>query len=655
MNPLRRLPLLALFLALPLSAQQVKRPGGAAISPDGSAVAWTLDGAIHITSVADPEPSRDKILSVDGAVKCSSDTPTWSPDGKQLAFFSNCTSDKKNPYQQQIFLWSRDKDDIRQLTHLTGIPSEPAWSPDGKQLAFLFVHNATRVPGGHSAQDPSVGVIGEDKHTNVQQVDVIDATTGKTTFETTLDLYAFEFGWSPNSHELTFIASPNPGENNWWVSRLYSQSTLPNAEAATVVFDPATTPTAMHGLQMAVPRFSPEGSRIAFIGGLMSDQAVTGGDIWVVDAKPDSQPTNITPHIDGTPGFEAWLDNDHIGFVEDRRGHSILPDYTVSTRTLVPNSNTDYGEVSVASSGGLMNSISYTPRGFAAFTESSFNTPPEVWAGPVDHPKQLTHLNDNMKPESLTKSIEWTNEGFHVQGWLTYPDHYNPKKKYPLIVMVHGGPSYAITSRWGSWMDFAKAGYFLFQPNPRGSFGQSEAFTQANRKDFGYGDLRDILAGMDAVEVTASIDKSREGLMGWSYGGFMSMFASTQTHRFHAIVAGAGISDWLSYYGENSIDQWMIPFFGASVYDDPAVYAKSSALTFIKQSKTPMLILVGQYDGECPAPQSFEMWHALRDLGVKTQLVVYPNEGHGFVNPKHIEDMNHRIFNWFQENMPASK
>ncbi len=153
----------------------------------------------------------------------------------------------------------------------------------------------------------------------------------------------------------------------------------------------------------------------------------------------------------------------------------------------------------------------------------------------------------------------------------------------------------------------------MLQPNPRGSYGQGEAFTQANRKDFGYGDLRDILAGVDTVLAKYPVDPNRVGLTGWSYGGFMTMFAVTQTRRFKAAVAGAGISDWLSYYGENSIDQWMIPYFGASVYDDPAVYAKSSAINYIKQAKTPTLVVVGDRDGECPAPQSYEFWHALRD------------------------------------------
>ena len=160
---------------------------------------------------------------------------------------------------------------------------------------------------------------------------------------------------------------------------------------------------------------------------------------------------------------------------------------------------------------------------------------------------------------------------------------------------------------------FSALGYFVLMPNPRGSYGEGEGFTQANRKDFGYGDLKDILAGVDTVTSKLPVDPQRVGITGWSYGGFMTMFAVTQTDRFRAAVAGAGISNWQSYYGENSIDQWMIPFFGASVYDDPAVYAKSSAINFIKRVKTPTLVVVGDRDGECPAPQSFEFWHALRD------------------------------------------
>ena len=192
----------------------------------------------------------------------------------------------------------------------------------------------------------------------------------------------------------------------------------------------------------------------------------------------------------------------------------------------------------------------------------------------------------------------------------------------------------------------------MLQPNPRGSYGQGEAFTQANRKDFGYGDLRDILAGVDTALAKYPVDPNRVGLTGWSYGGFMTMFAVTQTQRFHAAVAGAGIANWQSYYGENSIDQWMTPFFGASVYENPSVYAKSSAIDFIGNVKTPTLVVVGDRDGECPAPQSFEFWHALRAEHVPTELVVYPDEGHRFNSPQHRRDVLTRALAWFEQYMP---
>jgi dipeptidyl aminopeptidase/acylaminoacyl peptidase len=308
-------------------------------------------------------------------------------------------------------------------------------------------------------------------------------------------------------------------------------------------------------------------------------------------------------------------------------------------------------------------------RSLFVFRASTFDKPTEVYeakAGTVmssglDGVIQLTHLNDGVEPGwGKSESLSWKSDGFRVQGWLMLPKGYDPAKRYPLIVEVHGGPAAAVTAHWGgggglSPNAFSALGYFVLQPNPRGSYGQGEEFTQGNRKDFGYGDLRDILAGVDTVLAKYPVDADRVGLTGWSYGGFMSMFAVTQTNRFKAAVAGAGISDWQSYYGENSIDQWMTPYFGSSVYDDPAVYAKSSAINYIKQVKTPTLVVVGDRDGECPAPQSFEFWHALKDEHVPTQLVIYPNEGHGFVDPAHRRDVMYRAVDWFAEYLGNGK
>ncbi len=625
------------------------QPGGVALSPDGATVAWTLRGhdgsTLHLTEVADP--AKTKIIAVEGAKDCSNTSPIWSPDSQTLAFLSTCTGDKAKPTQQQIFLWSKATGATKQLSHLTGNLAQPSWSPDGKSIAFLFVENATRSAGALDAMKPWSGVIGEDG-VEIQRVDSVDVATGKDKWLTPAKLHVYEFDWAPNSTEITFIAANPPGENTWWIAKLYRESTT--APTPTVVFDPNTSSTALHGLQIAVPRYSPDGKHIAFIGGLMSDQGSTGGDIWIVDSD-GGKPTDVTPDIDGTPSFETWLSNTDLGFVEDQSGHTVLVNWDTSSNSEV--NSKDLGEATI-SGGSIKDAVSISRDAKVAFVESSFTFPPEIYVltsetGDLD---QVTHLNADAKPLSKTVSVEWDNDGFHVQGWLTYPAHYDAAKKYPLIVSVHGGPSASVGARWGNSM-WAEQGYFEFQPNPRGSFGQGEKFVQANVKDFGYGDLRDILKGMDVLEAKYPIDKDREGLTGWSYGGFMTMFGVTQTHRFRAAIAGAGLSDWLSYYGENSIDQWMIPFFGASVYDDPAVYAKSSAINFIKNVTTPTLVIVGDRDGECPAPQSFEFWHALRAEGVKTQLVVYPDEGHGFRNPEHIRDRAEREVKWFAENMPA--
>jgi dipeptidyl aminopeptidase/acylaminoacyl peptidase len=161
------------------------------------------------------------------------------------------------------------------------------------------------------------------------------------------------------------------------------------------------------------------------------------------------------------------------------------------------------------------------------------------------------------------------------------------------------------------------------------------------------------MAGVDTVLRRFPVDSARMGLTGWSYGGYMTMWGVTQTNRFKAAVAGAGISDWLSYTGENGIDEWMLPYFGATAYDDPAVYAKSSPINYIRRAHTPTLVVVGERDVECPAPQSYEFWRGLERNGVTTQLVVYPDEGHGIRNPAHTRDLQERTIRWFDQYLKA--
>jgi dipeptidyl aminopeptidase/acylaminoacyl peptidase len=628
------------------SLEKVRNIRETDLSPDGNQLAWNVSGdGIELAPLDNPSHPRHITACADGQ-KDPEDGLAWSPDSKHLAFFSDCTADHKTA----IFIDDPASGAApRQLAELNGYAKSLQYSPDGKYLSFLYVEGATRPSGALAAMKPPSGVIGVEG-LEVQRVAAIDAASGELSQITPVGLHVYEFEWSPDTKELVYVAAPPPGENNWWIARLFTQAI---GSEPKVVFDPNSTAGPLHGLQIAVPRWSPDGSRIAFIGGLMSDQGSTGGDIYVIPSK-GGEAKDVTPNRAGSAAWFEWLDQQQLGIAEIKDAQSHLFVWNMETQQ----ESSEYNVTIPASvgAGRLMMRISVSNSNNIAFVESSFEHPPEVWAGEINNLRQITHYNDDLKPDwGKSESVTWENEGFHVQGWLLYLANYDPSKKYPLLVMVHGGPSSAVVPRWPGagfgGAPFSALGYFVLMPNPRGSYGEGEKFTQANRKDFGYGDLRDILGGVDTVTHKFSVDPQRVGITGWSYGGFMTMFAVSQTHRFRAAVAGAGIANWQSYYGENSIDQWMIPFFGASVYDDPAVYAKSSAINFIKNVKTPTLVVVGDRDGECPAPQSFEFWHALRDQNVPTQLVVYPNEGHGFVNPEHRIDVLERSLAWFEEYM----
>jgi len=670
------------------------RLGPVAISPDGSLLAFAQPGEdgmrVQVAPIGDlskaVKVSAGKKDSKEKAALCGESMVAWAPDSRHLAFVGSCQPGSAAS-QDDLFvatlggdvLASKPKVEVEKLTEAKGEVGYPYWSSDGSKIAFLYVEGATRAAGALAAMKPWSGVIGEDG-VEIQRVAMVDVTarSARPTFATPDQLHVYEFSWRPDSKGLAYVAANPPGENNWWVAKLYTQDLggKPNA-----IFAPAETSGPLHGLQIAVPRWSPDGQAIAFIGGLMSDQGSTGGDVWIVPAI-GGEARDLTPSRPTSPAWIDWADNQHIFVSELYGGNSQLVRLGIQGDRTAEGVSTSFGSPvysvpASVSDGRLQLSLSATSdHSTFVFNASSFEHPPEIFAAKpavtmgagLEGLIQLTHFNDASLARSgegagpvwgKSISLHWKNEGFNVQGWLHFPKNYDSAKKYPLIVLVHGGPSAAAESHWGggslSGLAFSALDYFVLEPNPRGSYGQGEAFTAANRKDFGYGDLRDILAGLDAVLAQYPVDANRVGLTGWSYGGFMTMFAVTQTDRFKAAVAGAGIANWQSYYGENSIDQWMTPFFGASVYKDPAVYAKSSAINYIDKVKTPTLVVVGDRDGECPAPQSFEFWHALRDEHVATELVVYPNEGHSFSSSQHREDVMLRALEWFAKYMPAGQ
>jgi len=627
----------------------------AAASPDGNSIAWVEDvhskngvvsgsTVIYVKALKSAAPQRRISAGVGDSVHAESDV-AWSPDSQKIAFLSDAA--KKGQFQ--LYVTNAAGGPAKMLTNVKGFLANPGWSPDGGTIAVLFTENATRASGPLVAETPETG---EMKDAFFEQrlalVDVATgqpAAAGKLTQITPADTYIYEYNWSPDGKRFVVSSAPGNGDNNWWISEL---STF---DAATGLMKSIYKPK----LQIANPVWSPDGKQIAFIEGLMSDEGLTGGDIYAISSD-GGEAKNLTKDMKASAAWLAWRSGKKILFSEFVGGNPAIAtldpvtgkiEQRWSSDGMLTSSSTFSFTLSAANDGSTM-----------AGVFQSFAHPPEVAliSGNPANMTPVTSRNKALSPAwGQAKSISWKNDGHDVQGWLLYPSAFDPAKKYPMVVNVHGGPSFISLSHWPGSHDFtaglAGMGYFVLYPNPRGSFGQGEAFTRANVRDFGYGDFKDIMAGVDEAIRVAPIDPNRLGIAGWSYGGFMTMWAVTQTNRFKAAMAGAGLSNWQSYYGENLIDQWMIPFFGKSVYDDPETYAKSSPINFIKKAKTPTLILVGDSDGEVPAPQSYEFWHALRTLGVETQFVVYEREGHLFANPKHQRDVIARTLAWFDAHL----
>jgi len=616
--------------------------GDIALSPDGAHVAWVQSTAAstskqtYIRGTLEGTPAM--VVKIPAAAGERTDfDPVWSSDSKTLAVFSSAGQRE----QRQLWIVKADGSDPKKITDLKGYAARPRWSHDGKHIAFLYVEGAGGG-GPLMAAAATTGVI--DRAIHNQRIAVLDIASGKLRQVSPENLHIYDFDWSPDHEAFVATAAPGPGDNNWWIAQIYT--IVIGKGTATSIYKPS--------LQVAVPRWAPDGKSTAFIEGLMSDEGFHGGDLFTISATGRDVQNRTRGRKTSVSSF-FWLTPERILITEYAAGGGAISELSLadnSVRTIWK------GLESFHAFGNFPDFAIAKDGKFAAAVRSTYNSPPEVFAGPVGEWRQLTNNNAGLRANwGKAESVEWTNEGFNIQGWLVPPTKIEAAKKYPMVVLIHGGPSGVTTSEWPAGIGMSRAiiaalsarGYYVLLPNPRGSYGQGEEFTRANVKDFGGGDLRDILAGVDAAIKKYPIDPARLGVTGWSYGGYMTMWTVTQTNRFRAAVAGAGVANLQSYYGQNLIDQWMIPFFGASVYDDPGVYEKSSPIRFIKNVKTPTLVIVGERDAECPSSQSYEFWHALKTLGVPTQLIVYPGEGHLFIKPEHQVDRMEQTVGWFDK------
>jgi dipeptidyl aminopeptidase/acylaminoacyl peptidase len=572
---------------------------------------------------------------------CTPSSPAWTRDGSRLAFVLR----SPGSHARAIYTVKPDGTGLTRLLAFNGTLDGLRYGPGGR-MSVLATANAAKEVGAVEAGAALTGELGSDPH---EQRLAIVQPDGTLHWASPPELYVYEYDWKPDGSGFVGTAAPGDGDNNWWVAKLYA---FDAATGAAKVLHAPSGPQE----QLDQPAVSPDGHSVSYIGGLMSDFGATGGDAFVLDLdRPAATPVNLTLGWPATITSLAWSCDGGSLMASALRGDKteivrfFAKDGAGKPETLVSVPERLQAENQAVSSD--------CGTGLTASVHQDFTRAPEIEVGKLGQWHDLTHVNDGQTVAATAQSIDWTSQAVHAQGWLLLPRQTekggaDKGRGLPMVTEVHGGPAWASQPEFvgpGLRRKLLEAGYAVFLPNPRGSFGQGEPFTRMNVKDFGYGDLHDILAGITAAEGAAHIDDTRLGLTGWSYGGYMTMFAVTQTQRFKAAVAGAGIADWQSYYGENGIDAWMVPYFGASVYDAPDVYAKSSPMTFIRQVRTPTLAVVGENDIECPAPQTEEFWHALHDLGVPTSAVIYPGEGHRMHDPAHIEDYQRRAVGWFDK------
>src|SRR5580658_5601554 len=416
----------------------------AALSPDGQLIAWVVDadGGTEIQIASTTDPARARRLTAGTGASCLEQNVAWSPDSKELAFISDCNRGADGAMDQADVYIATPAAAVfapRRLTHLHGGVTSLAFSPDGLHIACLYIEGATRPAGALAPMKPPAGVIGVEG-LEIQRVATIETASGAFRQITPATLHVYEYDWAPDSGQLAYIAAPPPGENNWWVAQLYTQRLAGGQPRA--VLDPEHTPGPLHGLQIAVPRWSPDGQQIAFIGGLMSDQGATGGDIYLVPASGGT-PRSLTWTINPQPALGTvftstwihWTSSKTLIVSAIRAGStSVLqiafkpsdsPGASQSERAFDSEARQLF-QAGTVRADLLEGSLSLsTDKRKIAFIQSSFEQPPEVWAGTLASPETpgsqliqaVTHYNDSLKPAwGKSESVDWTSDNFPVQG-----------------------------------------------------------------------------------------------------------------------------------------------------------------------------------------------------------------------------------------------
>ena len=417
------------------SLPAIKKIDQVAISPDGRNVAYIVDGELSVEAVAGGDARR---IAPDQ--KLAARDVTWSSDSKKLAWLVDLPTDIP---AAELWSASADGSGLIKLADLKGFAETPRFAPDGTKVAVLYIEGMPRIAGPLQPMTPLAGVVGEKIYE--QRIAVVDVATMKLAQVTPSDVYVYEYDWTPDSKAWVVSAAHGSGDNNWWLARLYAVD-AGNGEMREI-YKPKW--------QIAEPHVSPDGKSVAFIEGLMSDAGLTGGDIQLV-AMSGGAARNLTLGIKASPSSLAWTGTHQLAVIANVDGNAGYTTITTDGQSTPTSWKGWTAEETIGTATDVYAlGASFSRDGtVSAVVRQAASTPPEVWAGPMGSWKQLTHVNSNIHATwGESRNVHWMNGDTRVQGWLMLPKDYDPAKKYPLVISVHGGPSWGCLSQWSGGKD----------------------------------------------------------------------------------------------------------------------------------------------------------------------------------------------------------
>jgi len=622
-----------------------KAVGTPRVSPDGKKMVYTVNEAVM---TADKSEFVTQIWMADLATKQniqltfgdkSSTNPKWSPDGNWIAFTSNRKDNRNN-----LYVLSTSGGEAEPLTDLKSSINNFAWSPDGRSIAFTMTDPKTEEEEKNDKGKNDWRWIDENVKLSRLYVLLIqkDANGKREPRKlTTANYQVDDFDWSSDGSRIAFGHVKSPLANDW------TTSDVSIVEVATAnVTDLATSPAAESS-----PLYSPDGKSIAI---LASDNPPRWAQSGVIQIFPASggQPKTLVGSFDAQPGIAGWsADGKRIYFSEAKGTGTQIYSLDINANRIdeIKTTAAVISAISLNRAGTTFGLVRQTP-----------DTPADAFIASVNDfsPVQITHVNADLKipPVGRTEVVTWkSKDGKQIEGLLTYPANYQTGKRVPLILNVHGGPAgvFQQTFIGGRGVyplaTFSAHGYAILRPNPRGSSGYGTDFRRANLRDWGVGDYQDLMTGVDRVIEMGVADPDRLGVMGWSYGGFMTSWIVTQTSRFKVASAGAPVTNLMSFNGTADIPSFIPDYFGGQFWEVMDLYQKHSPMFNVKAVTTPTMIQHGEADIRVPISQGYEFYNALKVKGVPTRMIVLPRQPHGPNEPKMQLAAMKANLEWFEK------